>query len=77
VTSLLAEAELCEQVVHGGAVREVEIDVRRRIRAVRPELDRKSADDNRAPPDPLYLRVDERDDSKLPLSLVLESQSLR
>src|SRR6266536_3711183 len=74
---LLLESKLRQEIVNSRTVREVEIDVGRRVSAVRPKLNRKPADDDCAPVDLLDLLIDERDDGELPLGLVLERKRLR
>lgn len=50
----------------------VEVDVARRVRAVRPELDRQAADHDGAEAEALHLLVDERDYGELALGRMLE-----
>ena len=56
-------------------MREVEIDVCGRVRAVRPELDREPADDDRSLFDPLYELVDQGNYGELSLRRMLERES--
>ena len=56
-------------------MREVEIDVSRRVGAASPELDREPADDDRSLFDPLYELVDQGNYGELSLRRMLERES--
>jgi hypothetical protein len=58
-------------------VREVDVDVRRRVGAVRRELDRQPTDHDGAPFDSLDQTVDQRNNREFALGLVLEREGAR